>query len=213
MAVAALALGGLLAACSGGGGGSKPAAAAGTVSVTTEAPKPTEPPTTVLPTTTTLATGAADLGPPNVTAAEATGAAGTGPLDPTVQGQIVDAIHTYENAAIGTPLGTGQAAVLDGVLTPAAAARLTPPTRDALADEGMPAYAAIKADQADVSLEGFTGPDQTMVVSAAVAFQISASTPTGAPVKIVRNGSLTFVSDGGTWKIDSFDLAVERDIP
>ena len=36
-------------------------------------------------------------------------------LDPTLQDAIVDAAHTYLNAATGTPLGTGQPAVLDGV--------------------------------------------------------------------------------------------------
>jgi hypothetical protein len=167
----------------------------------------------VAPTTTTLPVGAADLGTPAVVSAQADGTTGTGPLDPAIQAQIVDAIHTYENAAIGTPLGTGQAAVLDGVLTAAAAARLTPPTRDALVDEGMPAMAAIKADRDNVTLAGLTGPDQATVVEAGVDLQVSASTPAGAPVKIVRNGSLTFVYDGGTWKIDSFDLNVQRDVP
>jgi hypothetical protein len=157
--------------------------------------------------------GAADLGAPTVAGAQADGSAGIGPLDPTIQAQIVDAIHTYENAAIGAPLGTGQAAVLDGILTTAAAARLAPPTRAALADEGLPAMAAVKADRDNVTLNALTGPDQTTVVDAAVDLEVSASTPTGAPVKIVRNGSLTFVNDGGTWRIDSFALNVERDLP
>jgi hypothetical protein len=170
-------------------------------------------PTTVAPTTTTLAVGAADLGPPTIAAAQVDGPAGTGPLDPTIQAQVVDAIHTYENAAIGTPLGTGQAAVLDGVLTAAAAARLTPPSRDALVDEGMPAMAAIKSDRDNVTLNGFTGPDQTTIVEAGIDLQVSASTPTGAPVTIVRNGSLTFVDDGGRWRVDSFALNVQRSLP
>ena len=33
------------------------------------------------------------------------------------------------------------------------------------------------------------------------------------PVKIARTGTLTFVNDGGTWRIDAFNLNVERDIP
>jgi hypothetical protein len=52
-----------------------------------------------------------------------------------------------------------------------------------------------------------------MVVNAALDEAVSASTPGGSPVRITRTGTLTFVNDGGTWKIDSFNLAVERDIP
>jgi hypothetical protein len=194
-----------VAACTGGGRGP---ATATTVGAPVVAPT-----TTLAPTTTTLAVGAADVGPPAVVAAESTGVAGTGPLDATVQAQVVDAIHTYENAAVGTPLGTGQAAVLDGVLTAAAAARLTPPTRDALVDEGLPPMAAIRADRANVTLNGFTGPDQATVVDANLDLEVSARTPAGLPVKIVRNGSLTFVSDGGTWRIDAFSLSVQRELP
>jgi hypothetical protein len=57
------------------------------------------------------------------------------------------------------------------------------------------------------------GPDQAMVVTVGLDLQVSAATPAGAPVKIIRNGTLTYVSDGGTWKIDSFNLNVERDTP
>jgi hypothetical protein len=211
LAVTAVALVAVLAACSGGGRASTDNGS------TTAAPKSSSEAgttaTTVRPTTTTLATGAADLGTPTVTGAEATSVDGTAALDPTLQTQIADAVHTYVNAATGTPLGTGKPAVLDGVLTAAAATRLTPPTRDALTDEGLPALAAVKTDRANVTIDAFTGPDQSMVVNAAIDVAVSASTPGGSPVKIVRNGTLMFVNDGGTWKIDAFNLAVERDIP
>jgi hypothetical protein len=209
-AVVAVGAAGLLciaAACS-GGGNAPGAAPTSTVAASTIRP------TTVAPTTTTtLAVGAVDLGAPTVAGAQTDGSAGPGPLDPTIQAQIVDAVHTYENAAIGTPLGTGQAAVLNSVLTATAAARLTPPNRDALVDEGMPAMAAIKAERDNVTLHGLTGPDETTIVEAAVDLQISARTPVGSPVTIVRNGSLTFVNDGGIWKIDSFALNVQRSLP
>jgi hypothetical protein len=208
-AVVAVGAAGLLciaAACS--GGASAPAAAP-----TSTVAASTIPPTTVAPTTTTLAVGAVDLGPPTVAGAQTDGSAGVAALDPTIQAQVVDAVHAYENAAIATPLGTGQAAVLNSVLTAAAAARLTPPNRDALVDEGMPAMAAIKAERDNVTLHGLTGPDETTIVEATVDLQISARTPVGSPVSIVRNGSLTFVDDGGTWKIDSFALNVQRSLP
>jgi hypothetical protein len=204
--VAAIGLVVALAACSSGGSKAAP------TTVATSPPVPSTA-TTVVPTTTTLPTGPADLGTPTVEAAQATSALGVGDLDPSIRDQVALAVHTYLNAATGTPLGSGSPAVLDGVLTSGAAARLTAPTRDALADEGLPALAAVKADHAVVSLDAFMGPDLSMIVNASLDLQVSASTPAGSPVTIVRRGMLTFVDDGGTWKIDAFDLAVARDIP
>ena len=165
------------------------------------------------PTTTTLATGPADLGAPSVVAAQTVSAGGTGAIDPTLQAQIADAVHTYVNAASGTPLGTGQAAVLDGVLTAAAAGRLTAASRDALTDEGLPALAGVKADHTNLAIDAFVGPDQSTVVNATIDVAVSATEAGGGAVKIARTGTLTFVNDGGTWRIDGFQLNVERDVP
>src|SRR5262245_61215493 len=179
LAVGALALASLLAACSGGGGSKQTASSVATSAATTA------PATTVAPTTTTtLATGPADLGNPSVVAAQATTVNGTGAIDPTLQTQITDAVHTYVNAATGTPLGTGQAAVLDGVLTAAAASRLTPASRDALADEGLPALAGVKTDHANVAIDAFVGPDQSTIVNAAIDVAVSATEAGGGTVKI-----------------------------
>ena len=164
-------------------------------------------------TSTTLATGPADLGVPAIASAEGTSALGTGDLDPAIRDQIAAALRRYLNAASGTPLGSGTPAVLDNVLTPAAMARLTPQTRDALVDEGLSALSTVKLDHSAVTLDAFMGPDLAMVVNAGVDMQISAATPTGSPVTIIRRGTLTFVNDGGTWKIDAFDLSVARDVP
>ena len=126
--------------------------------------------TTAAPTTTTttLVTGPADLGAPSIVAAQTVSAGGTTAIDPTLQAQIADAVHTYVNAASGTPLGTGQAAVLDGVLTAAAAGRLTAASRDALTDEGLPPLAGVKTDHTNVAIDAFVGPDQSTVVNATI---------------------------------------------
>jgi hypothetical protein len=208
LAVGAIALAAVLAACS-GGGGTKQAAPTSAAPATTAGATTT----TVVATTTTLATGPADLGAPSIVAAQTVSATGTTTLDPTLQAQITDAVHTYVNAASGTPLGTGQAAVLDGVLTAAAASRLTPTSRDALTDEGLPALGGVKADHTNVGIDAFVGPDQTTVVNATVDMAVSATEPGGGAVKIARSGTLTFVNDGGTWRIDAFQLNVERDVP
>jgi hypothetical protein len=211
LAAGAVAVAAVLAACSGGGGASKQTAS--TAAATTTASSVATTATTAPATTTTLATGPADLGAPTITAAQTTTLDGTGAIDPALQGRITDAVHTYVNAATGTPLGTGQAAVLDGVLTAGATSRLTTASRDALTDEGLPALAGVKTDHANVSINAFQGPDQTMVVNAVIDVAVTATEPGGGPVKIARTGTLTFVNDGGTWRIDSFQLNVERDVP
>jgi hypothetical protein len=208
IAVAAGAFG--LAACSGSSQPASSVTTAPSTAAVTSSPSTTS--TTALPTT-TVATGPADLGAPQVTAAHASSALGTGELNASVRDQVVAAVHAYENAATGTPLGTGQAANVDPLLTAGARARLTPTSRAALTDEGMPPVGAIKATTSTVSLDGFAGPDQTMVVNATVDLQVSASSPAGAPATVKRTGTLTFVDDFGSWKIDAFNLAVERQLP
>jgi hypothetical protein len=214
LAVGALGLASVVAACSGGGSSNKQTASSGVVTSTTAAAAAvttTAAPTTT--TTTTLATGPADLGAPSIVAAQTVSAGGAGAIDPTLQAQIADAVHTYVNAASGTPLGTGQAAVLDGVLTAAAAGRLTAASRDALTDEGLPALGGVKADHTKLAIDAFVGPDQSTVVNATIDVAVSASEAGGGAVKIARTGTLTFVNDGGTWRIDAFQLNVERDVP
>jgi hypothetical protein len=210
VAVAVVALATALAACSGGGESTQAASSApATAGATTTAATPI----TAAPTTTTLTTGPADLGAPNITLAQTTGLEGTAAIDPTLQAQVTDAVHTYLNAATGTPLGTGQAAVLDGVLTAGAASRLTTVSRDALTDEGLPALAGVKTDHANLAIDAFVGPDQTTVVNAVIDIAVSATEAGGGAVKIARSGTLTFVNDGGTLRIDAFQLNVERDVP
>jgi hypothetical protein len=213
-AVRHLALGGVviaaLAACSGGGKSAttttpKPASSAATSAATT-APAPTT-------TTTTLTTGPAHLAPPAPASAQASSANGAGDLAAPIKDQVTQAFGAYLDAAVGTPLGTGGQAKLDALLTPNALAKLTPQSRDALADENMPPVNGIKLDQANLALDGFAGPDQSLsVVNATIALQVSGTTAGGA-VTIKRNGTLTFVNDGTAWKIDAFNLNVERDTP
>jgi hypothetical protein len=197
-----------LAACSGGG-----------KSATTTTPKPASSAaattaTTPAPTTTTLTTGPAHLAAPAPAAAQASSANGAGDLAAPIKDQVTQAFGAYLDAAIGTPLGTGGPAQLDALLTPNALAKLTPQSRDALADENMPPVNGIKLDKATMTLDGFAGPDQSLsVVNATIDLQVSGTASTGGAVTIKRNGTLTFVNDGTAWKIDAFNLNVERDTP
>ena len=92
-------------------------------------------------------------------------------------------------------------------------ARLTPTTRDALTDEGLSALVGREADHASVDLDAFMVPTRRWWSTPTSTCRCRRPRPSGSPVTIVRRGTLTFVNDNGTWKIDAFDLTVERDVP
>jgi hypothetical protein len=212
--VAVIALATTVAACSGGSSksasssssSSSPSSQASSTSAKKATTTSRQPPTT-------LTTGAANLGAPIVVVAKGSSALGSGDLPPDIRAQIVKAVQAYENAATGTPLGTGKKANINGLLTTSALSHLTAQRRQALVDEGIPALAGVKASHSNVSLDGFLGPDHLWVVNANIDLQVSASTPGGTPAGLKRTGVLTFVNDAGAWKIDAFNVSVEREIP
>jgi hypothetical protein len=199
-ATAALAL----VACSGGHKAS-PRATAASTTIATRAPRPT--------TTTVVVGKAVVLALPTLDVAKATSAAGTANLDRRIARDVTAAVRTYLNLAVGAPLGTGHKAAIASLLTANARARLTARTRNVLVDEGLVPLGAIKADRNKVALDAFYGPDGGIVVNAALDVQVNAKTAKGQPVRVVRRGTLTYVIDANRWRIDSFDLNVERDLP
>jgi hypothetical protein len=211
--VAVVALATALAACSGGSSKSASSSSSSPSSSQASSTSAKKATTTSHQPSTTLATGAANLGAPKVTVAKGSSALGSGDLPADIRAQLVTAVQAYENAATGTPLGTGKKANINGLLTASALSHLTAQSRQALVDEGLPAMAGVKAKQSNVSLDGFLGPDHIWVVNATIDLQVSASTPGGTPAGLKRTGLLTFVNDGGAWKIDAFNVSVEREIP
>jgi hypothetical protein len=131
----------------------------------------------------------------------------------TVADKIQSAVADYERLAIGTALN-GSTGDLSGVLTAEAAKTLTPEQRAALTDEATVRAAAVSAGTNSIALTGYTAADGGIsVVNAVLALNLSGTTAGGAPFTIKRSGNLTLVDDSGTWRIDSFDLTVERDLP
>ena len=130
-----------------------------------------------------------------------------------VRAKIVEALSTYLNAATVKPLQTGAVddAALATTLGPAATQRASGFDRATLVDEGIPkATGRIVVNTLPVKLTGLAdGSGQIVVVTARLDSIARTRTENGA-VTISRKGDLVFTPDGGTWKIDGYDLAVER---
>jgi hypothetical protein len=131
-------------------------------------------------------------------------------LDDPTKTAVADAVHAYVQHAILDPLRTGTAVTLTDLLTAPAAQALLPEDRSVLTDEGVASAPDAVVDTLDVSLDGLIAADG----SAAAATDLKLVIKDGATgASTTRTGSLTWVLDGGTWKIDSFDLTVERNLP
>ena len=130
-----------------------------------------------------------------------------------VRSKILAGVATYVTAATVKPLQTGVVddASLATTLGPAATQRATGFDRATLVDEGIPkATGRIVVNTLPVKLTALADGDGRIVVVTARLDSIARTrTPNGA-ITISRKGDLVFTPDGDTWKIDGYDLAVER---
>jgi hypothetical protein len=130
-----------------------------------------------------------------------------------VRTKVIAALTTYVNAATVKPLQTGAVddAALASTLGPAATQRATGADRGTLVDEGIPkATGRIVVNTLPVKLTALAdGNGQVVVVTARLDSIARTRTVHGA-VTISRKGDLVFTPNGDTWKIDGYDLAVER---
>jgi len=137
-----------------------------------------------------------------------------GKLDPTLQSQVLDTLTRYVQLAVAAPLsGTTHPVAVEQFLTAQATTSLTPEGRAVLTDEGVPAMQSAQSSTDSVTLTGLLGADsQTSVVSAHLELVIGGTT-SGVPASIKRSGDLTLIPENGAWRIDAFDMSVERDLP
>ena len=127
---------------------------------------------------------------------------------------VLDTLNRYLDAATLTPLSTGgPAGDLAPLFMSPAADRVTKgPDRAALIDEGLPVTDELKLDAAVATLTALAGTDGVVsVVSAALDLRLSGQA-NGAPVKVSRAGDLVLLPDGGTWKIDGYDIRATRTV-
>jgi hypothetical protein len=201
----------VLAACSGGGKNSSDITVRTVVPTTAATGGST---TTLLPTTTTAVSGVS-IGAPSISAVATESTAGEeGKLDPALQSQVLDTVTKYVQMAISAPLGGSTATVaVDQFLTAQAAKALTADRRAVLTEEGVPAMQSAQATTNTVSITGLVGTDSvTGVVNAHLDLVIT-GTARGLAASIKRSGDFTLIPDQGSWRIDAFDMSVERDLP
>jgi hypothetical protein len=130
-----------------------------------------------------------------------------------VRAKVITSLASYVNAATVKPLQTGAVdeARLATALGPAAAQRMTGADRGTLVDEGLPkASGRIVVSALPVALTGLADADgRIVVVTARLDSTAKAPTKKGG-ITIARKGELVFTPEGDAWKIDGYDLAVER---
>jgi hypothetical protein len=205
-----------LAACSSGGNDSSDITVRTVVPTTvTSGASTTAPPTTGETTTTTVVAGGFSIAAPTIAAVATESPAGEeGKLDATLQTQLLDTVTKYVQLAITAPLsGSTMPVAVDQFLTAHAVTALTADRRAVLTDEGVPAMQSAQATTDTVTFTGLVGADtQTSVVSAHLDLVIT-GTASGVPASIKRTGDLTLIPDSGGWRVDAFDMTVERDLP
>jgi hypothetical protein len=130
--------------------------------------------------------------------------------DPTRAG-VQATLNRYLSNAVLTPLRSGKTGDLAPVFTAGATSRLAGPDRAALVDEGLPKSDDVKANTATATLSALAGSTGDIpIVAANVKVQVVSGSGADA-MTIDRSGDLIFVNEGGTWKIDGYDIRVARD--
>jgi hypothetical protein len=137
-----------------------------------------------------------------------------GKLDAALQSQVLDTVTKYVQLAISAPLaGSTTPVAVDQFLTAHATTALTADRRAVLTEEGVPAMQSAQATTNTVTITGLVGTDSQMGVVNAHLDLVIAGTTKGVAASIKRSGDLTLIPDSGGWRIDAFDMSVERDLP
>lgn len=128
---------------------------------------------------------------------------------------VLDTLNRYLDAAVLTPLRSGgPAGDLTPLFTPLSAGRVTTvgPDRAAFIDEGLPPATDLRRERGVATLTGLGGRDALLsVVSAQLELRLTGRVD-GAPLTLVRTGELVLIPEGGTWRIDAWDLRVTRSL-
>jgi len=126
---------------------------------------------------------------------------------------VLSTLNRYLEAAVLTPLRSGgPAGDLGPLFTSLADDRATGADRAAFVDEGLPAASDVQSEAAVATLTALGGADGTVsVVSASLNLRLKAQAA-GAPLTVSRTGELVLLPDGGTWRIDAYDIRVSRTV-
>ena len=126
---------------------------------------------------------------------------------------VLQTLNRYLEEAVLTPLRTGgPAGDLTPLFTPLSVAHVMTvgANRAAFIDEGLAPATDLRKDAAVARLTALAGADGAMsVVTADLDLRLSGLV-NGAPLVLERAGELVLVPEGGTWRIDAWDLKVTR---
>jgi hypothetical protein len=126
---------------------------------------------------------------------------------------VLDTLNRWMEAGVLTPLRTGgPAGDLAPLFHPPALANVVPGGADRFAfiDENLPPVSDLRSERAVAGLTALAGQDGTVsVVTAGLDIRLIGHVA-GAPVTVVRTGELVLLPEGGTWRIDAYDIRVVR---
>lgn len=125
-------------------------------------------------------------------------------------------LETWLGRAVVDPLRTGRpSSGLDAVFTPPALVKVSAPgpERAAVVEEGTEISGAVRQQRANAALTALTDTAGAVVlVTAQIDLVHSVTTDAaGGTVDVVRSGELVLVAEGGTWRIDAFDVVARHD--
>lgn len=135
-------------------------------------------------------------------------------IDPQDAEVLRARVARYVELATVAPLSGRETTGLEELFTSDTGLTLLGSDRASLVDEGLGTAATpISTSMATVGLQGLADQQGALVlVVATLALDVETTTEEG-PLRISRLGDLVFVPDGGAWKINGYDLTVERSAP
>ena len=126
---------------------------------------------------------------------------------------VLQTLNRYLEEAVLKPLRSGgPAGDLAPLFTPLSGPHVTTlgPNRAAFIDEGLAPATDLRKDAGVARLTALAGADGVMSVVAAVVDLKLSGRVNGEPFFLERAGELVLMPEGGTWRIDAWDLKVTR---
>ena len=133
---------------------------------------------------------------------------------PEVAAEVKAGLDAWLADGLIEPLRDGRApAGLEQSFTAGALARLTAsaPDRSAVLEDGVALKGDVRQDRANAKLTALVDPAGGVpLVTAQVDVAHTVDTGDG-DVAVVRTGEFVLVDDGGSWKVEAFDMRTSRD--
>lgn len=133
---------------------------------------------------------------------------------PEVAAKVKAGLDAYLADGLIEPLRDGRApAGLEQSFTAGALARLTAsaPDRAAVLEDGAALKGDLRQERANAKLTALVDPAGAVALVTA-QIDVAHTVDTGdGNVAVVRTGEFVLVDDGGSWKVDAFDMRTSRD--